>query len=74
VLGQVREEVAQCPGCGRLMRPELTHTIDAGCEFLDSTLAQVGVPAYDVVTGRHGLKRRHYLFAADREAALGTLA
>ena len=74
VLGRVSPEQAKCPACGKLMRPELTHTIEPGCGFLDRTFAEIGVPPYDVVTARYGLDRRHYLFAADRQSALGNLA
>jgi hypothetical protein len=56
------------------MRPELTHTLDGNEGVLDRTFAQIGLPPYDVVTARHGLQRRHFLFAADRGAAMGALA
>ena len=74
VLGRVSAAEAKCPGCGKAMRPELTHSIDGDCEFLDRTFAEIGLPLYDVVTARYGLDRRHYLFAADRSSALGILA
>ncbi len=74
VLGHVKPDEAKCPKCGKVMRPELTHTIDADCGFLECTFGDLGLPPYDVVTARYGLDRRHYLFAADRRAALGILA
>jgi hypothetical protein len=51
------------------------HTIDgrdrALCEL---TLADIGIPPWDVLGGRAGLEQRFYEFEGDRENVLGPLA
>ncbi len=70
-LDGVPEGKATCPGCGGLRAPELTHVLRAEEPFLELCPAELGVPPYDLVLGRAGEQRRAYLFAGDREAALG---
>ena len=73
-LGKVTEEQGRCPRCNRHRAANTFHTIDGRAPFLDRTLAEIGVPAWDVLTGRRGLDQRHYEFAADRRRVLGSLA
>lgn len=73
-LGRVTVSEATCPKCGELCDPVLTHSLGGEETYLDRTLAKLGVPPYDIVTGRAGLNMRHYLLAADRAAVLGSLA
>lgn len=45
-----------CPQCGQPRRPERTHQITSDSELVDQTLAQLGIPPYDlirVVSGDH---------------------
>jgi hypothetical protein len=49
------------------------HTIGAD-SLLDMTLNELGVPLWDVLTGRNGDMQRYYEFAGDRARVLGTLA
>ncbi len=72
-LGQLTEAEGRCPHCHELREPELTHAIYGDEDYLDRTLAEMGLPAYDIVIGRDGLKVAAFLLAADREAALGCL-
>lgn len=72
-LGAVTEAEGHCPRCGADCTPNIYHTIDADAP-LDKTLAELGVPAWDIVTGRAGDQLRHYEFAGDRDQVLGPLA
>jgi superfamily I DNA/RNA helicase len=42
-------------------------------ELLDCTLAELGVPAWDILGGRQGSRSRYYEFAGDRARFLGTI-
>ena len=72
-LGKVTESEGRCPQCGEMRDPEMTHSIAGHEEFLDMTLAALGIPPYDIVTGRRGLEMIHYLLRQDREQALGAV-
>jgi hypothetical protein len=48
------------------------HTIGADGP-LDKTLAELGVPLWDVLAGRNGEQQRFYEFAGDRPRVLGEL-
>jgi molybdopterin/thiamine biosynthesis adenylyltransferase len=73
-LGEVTINAATCPDCGDVRDPLLTHKLDGSEDYLDRTLAELGLPPYDIVTGREGLTMKHYLLRADRELALGSIA
>jgi len=71
-LGKVTEAEGVCPRCGAACAPNMYHTIDSG-KVLDKALHELGVPLWDVLTGRNGEELRHYEFAGDRERVLGAL-
>jgi len=73
-LARLTEADARCPSCGEMRALEMTHTIYGSEDFLDLTLAEVGVPAFDIVTGRSGWDMVHFELSADREEALGDIA
>ena len=73
-LGKVTERQGRCPRCGQHRIPQTFHTIDGREPLLDRTLAQIGVPPWDVLAGRRGMDQRFYEFAGDRPGVLGTLA
>ncbi len=73
-LGKVAEREGKCPACGADRVPHTFHTIDGGESFLDRTLAEIGVPPWDIIAGRAGMKHRYYEFAGDAAAVLGRLA
>jgi adenylyltransferase/sulfurtransferase len=72
-LGKVREAEGKCPGCGADRVPHTYHTIAGDEPFLDKTLAEVGVPPWDIVGARSGLTQRFYEFAGDASQVLGCL-
>ena len=73
-LGKVTEDDARCPACGQVRFPRLLHSIDGACEWLSRTPAQMGLPPYDIVVGRSGLRSAAYLIAGDAREVLGDLA
>lgn len=73
-LGRLTVRQAECEQCGTVREPELFHSVNGDEDFLDRTLAQIGLPAYDIVTGRAGWEMVHFLIAGDRAAALGVIA
>jgi adenylyltransferase/sulfurtransferase len=72
-LGQVTEEEGRCPRCEQMREPELMHTIEGDEPYLDKTLGQLGIPPYDIFTGRVGLEMKHYLMSKDRAMVMGKL-
>jgi len=67
------EKDAVCAKCGEPRRPVFMHSLD-GSEGLDEkTLAEVGVPPFDVVVGRSGLDRVFWELSADAAEVLGEL-
>jgi molybdopterin/thiamine biosynthesis adenylyltransferase len=73
-LGKVTERQGRCPQCGEHRVPKAFHTIHGGESFLDRTLAEIGVPAWDVLGARNGMEQRFYEFSGDRDEVLGPLA
>ncbi len=73
-LGRLTVKQAECPVCGTMREPELTHSLSGTEDYLDRTLADLGLPLYDIITGRAGWDMKHFLIAGDRAAALGTIA
>jgi adenylyltransferase/sulfurtransferase len=73
-LGKVTETEGQCPQCGASRSPNIYHTLGADSPLLDRTLAELGVPLWDVVMGRAGNNSRGYEFTGDRLRVLGSMA
>jgi hypothetical protein len=49
------------------------HTLAADSPLAERTLAELGVPAWDVVGARAGERHVYYEFAGDRRELLGSL-
>ncbi len=73
-LGAVTEPEARCPTCGELRAPETTHAVYGTEGYLDLTLAELGLPPFDIITGRSGLEMVHFELSGDRAAVLGSIA
>lgn len=63
---KVRQAEATCPTCREPGRPELLSAIEPGSPLAGRTLAEVGVPAYDIVRVEAPSGVRFYLLAGDR--------
>ena len=73
--GRVNESAARCPVCGGDRIPKFYHTISVNDrDLLDVTLGSLGVPAWEILTGRSRANQRFYEFRGDRTATLGSLA
>ncbi len=59
---------ATCPTCREPGRPELVSAIEEGSPLAARTLAEVGVPPYDIVRVDGEADTGFFLLAADREA------
>lgn len=71
ILGQVTENEGRCHVCGSMRMPRMTHTITGSEPFLDLTLAEIGLPPFDIVTGRSGLEMVHIELTGDLKYILG---
>lgn len=73
-LGNVKESAAICPNCKKPRFPILAHQFDGSEPWQQMTLAELGVPAFDVFLGRDGENQKTWLLNGDREKLLGTLS
>lgn len=75
VLGTVRESQATCLTCGAHRVVEIASSIARDSDIdLDLTLADLGVPPFDIVVARQGMERHEaWLFDGDAPAVLGPL-
>lgn len=73
-LGKAGFNDSICPACKQPRVPELSHTFDGTETFADRTLAEIGVPPFDVFAGRLGEECKYYLLDGDRIDVLGPLA
>ena len=73
-LGKVTESQGRCPQCGEHRTPEMYHTLDGSSDLLDHTLAELGVPLWDIIGARAGMQQVFFEMTGDRELILGPLA
>ncbi|MBI3831065.1 MAG: ThiF family adenylyltransferase [Planctomycetes bacterium] len=73
-LGKVTEKEGRCPDCGEMRAPETTSTLGLEEGLEARTLAELGIPPFDVLTARNGERSISYLFDGDAKQVLGTLA
>lgn len=58
---------AACPSCGGDRRLSLTHSIGTGEDLLELSAAELGLPAFEVLTARAGEQRLHFVVDGDRD-------
>src|SRR4051794_10839639 len=63
---RMRQSEAVCPNCRETARPELVHVVDEESPLQDRTLADLGVPPYDIVRIDGAAESGFFLLAADR--------
>ncbi len=73
-ISRLTEQDARCPGCGEIRWPDLTHTLDDSEAYAGMTLADMGIPPLDIITGRVGLHAHYFELSGDRAELLGWLA
>lgn len=76
VLGAVRESQAACPKCKAHRIVETATSVTRGDSLdLDLTLAELGLPPFDVIVARQGMDRQQaWLLDGDAASVLGPLA
>jgi len=70
-LDAVTEDEGRCPACGARRAPRLFHSLDGTEDFLDLTLAELGVPPWDVVRASSGERSVGFELGGDRAGVLG---
>lgn len=73
-LGGMRESEARCPACGEPQVPDTIHSLDGAEALADRGLADLGVPAFDIITAFNDEEVISYLLMGDAERVLGPLA
>jgi len=74
LLGKVTENEARCPKCGEVRAYDSCHNVIGNETYLNMTLADVGIPPFDIISGRVGMRQRFYELSGDRDEILGPLA
>jgi adenylyltransferase/sulfurtransferase len=73
-LGKVTEDQGRCPRCGAHRAPQMYHTLDGRDPKLnEKSLAELGIPRWDILGGRLGMEQRYYEFGGDRQGVLGPI-
>jgi adenylyltransferase/sulfurtransferase len=73
-LGKLSGEKAWCPQCENVRREVVTfHKIRGNESFIDRPLAEIGVPAFDVVIARNAERSVGFELAGDAANVLGEL-
>ncbi len=72
-LGKVTEQQGRCPQCGEPRVPHLFHTLNGSEGLQERTLAEIGVPPWDIIGVRRGMKQVFFEFAGDSTAVLRSL-
>ena len=50
------------------------HSVDGrDLDLLEKTLGEIGIPPWDVLSGRAGMEQRYYEFQGDSSLVLGVL-
>ncbi len=71
-MGKVPQSKAMCPTCGDVRREPVTFYKVRGTEdFLDRSLAEIGVPSFDIVIARGGGKSIGFELWGDARDVLG---
>ncbi|HLE26677.1 MAG TPA: ThiF family adenylyltransferase [Anaerolineales bacterium] len=69
-LSEVSFEAGHCPTCGLLRETKMTHLITGSENFLQRTLASVGVPPLHILRAHDGREYRFYELTGDLPEAL----
>jgi len=69
-LPEVGMNQAICPKCTQMARPVIVHGIPADSPLARHTLAQVGVPPYDIVRIAGEQQEQFFLLAGDRDSVM----
>jgi molybdopterin/thiamine biosynthesis adenylyltransferase len=62
-----------CKKCGTIRIMNIFHSIDGTENFLDRYFSDIGIPSYDIISGRNGLEKTHLIFDGDENILTGLL-
>lgn len=71
VRSRVAQSEARCPACDGPTIPETLTEVEADSPLVTRTLAELGVPAYDVVRVEGSTELGFFLLGGDRDAVAG---
>jgi adenylyltransferase/sulfurtransferase len=69
-LSRVSFEEAHCPNCGQMREVQMTHLVTGEEEFLDRTLASLGIPPLHILRANNTQEYRFYELTGDLQEAL----
>jgi molybdopterin/thiamine biosynthesis adenylyltransferase len=69
-LSEVSLQAAHCPTCGELRETHMTHNLTGDEDFLDRTLASVGVPPLHILRAHNAQEFRFYELTGDLPEAI----
>ena len=70
-VDKITEAQALCPKCGAETTPSFFHSIQPGSELLNKTVAQIGLPPWEIIWARHGNESIGFEMAGDNSFAHG---
>lgn len=65
VLGKVTVEEGRCPKCEDIRNVKMTNIISLKDEFIDKTLAKVGIPPFHIIGARNGKEAKYFELTQD---------
>lgn len=65
VLGKVTLEEGKCPKCEEIRKVNMTNTISLTDEFIDRTLAEVGIPPLHIIGARNNGEIKYFELTYD---------
>jgi adenylyltransferase/sulfurtransferase len=68
---QVSQGEGMCPSCGQMARPLLVSEVASGDELTSRSLAELGIPAYDIVRVDGASQTRLVLLTEDSGVLAG---
>jgi adenylyltransferase/sulfurtransferase len=69
-MSAVSFEDAHCPNCGEMREVKMTHLITGEEDFLDRTLASVGIPPLHILRANNTREYRFYELTGDLQETL----
>jgi len=70
-VGSVSYEAGRCPNDGQMRVVQAIHSYDGSQSFGDRKLCELGLPRFDIFTGRSSTREVGYLLGGDAGLALG---
>jgi len=74
VLGKIRLEEGKCPKCKEIRKVSMTNVVTLKDEFIDKTLAEVGIPPFHIIGIRNGKEIKYFELTQDLKKTLGVIA